>query len=170
MNNPNILSYYEYIIPSTSVQTMEAKWDPDSAPLIKLTADFANGRLLCDADWLFMKNAGDSSFNKRFNRNGRFFMENFIYPALPADLTKPDADGLLFTLEDSNADEFNPESCTGFLVIDNAGNMNECANHNWNLSFYLYDVLFKGSEIKFKIPVYINSYYERNNETISKNK
>lgn len=167
MKKQLLLKKFEYVIPASalSLAVVNRKYIPPAhLPLMKVIIDFENGQLKLEGDWQFMMTANKHNDANclSFHRE-RVKIETSIYSKLVLDLDDPYSDGLVLPLEGSINDRSFASPCTGLLVIDNAGDSNRLISDQWAISFYLYDIQFDNSEIKFRLPLYQTMVDGKNN-------
>jgi hypothetical protein len=158
MNEPILLSQFEYSIPSPVVATAGVKNHivARQLPLMKVAVDFKNGSLKLEGDWQFMTaSSNDSIVGWADNFRGRVQIETAICPSLPVNLNDTKNDNLVFPLEGTIKYGDCVGYCCGLLVMDNVRVFNGLVSDQWNISFSLYDLKFTDCEMRFKLPVFI---------------
>lgn len=162
-----LLRKFQYTIPSSAVTIAAGKENyfvAEHLPLLKVSINFEEGVLQLEGDWNFMMNANKHNDGKWFSyHRERVKVKMSINPATPVNLNDPFADGLIIPMEGSIKDEICFSACTGLLVIDHVSGKNDEYINQWDLSFYIYDNQFDGSEIRFKLPIQLSLYNENNN-------
>jgi hypothetical protein len=166
MKTALLLRQYMYSIPASPMVLPATRKNPnlgfaDCLQLMKIAFDFERGRLKLEGDWKFMVAANKENKAGPFDSlRERVFIDATIYPAVPINLSDCESDGLLFPLEGSANDGLELSSCSGLVCIESG-----CLTHGpqWNISFYIYDSQFENVEIKFTVPVYVNTQMTTNN-------
>lgn len=167
MEKQLLLRKFEYVIPASALSLAAINRNYVTSthlPLMKVIIDFENAHLKLEGDWQFMMaaNKHNDANCLKFHRE-RVKIETAIYSKLILNLDDPYSDGLVLPLEGSINDRSLVSPCTGLLVIDNARGSNRLLSGQWAISFYLYDIQFDNSEIKFRLPLYQTMVDGRNN-------
>lgn len=167
MYQPLFLKKFEYSIPSTSfivAGLKENHFVAQHLSLMKVCIDFENKHLKLEGDWTFMIDSNRHNEDSWFRyERGRVKIETSIYSDGKINLNDPYSQGLVFPLKGFIKDANCISSCTGLLILDNVRKGNGRMSSQWNISFYLYDVLFDDCEIKFILPIYQSHFNEYNN-------
>ena len=167
MQQPILLKRFEYSIPPSALAMAGLNQKHESAkhlPLLTVHIDFEQGNLIVEGDWHFMVNSNRNNNNKWLNyHTRRVVFETIIYPVMAINLSDPNCDGLLFPIDGYLKDGLSAVNVSGLLILENkrtkSGNMSNC----WNISFYIYDYQFDVCEVKFKLPLYVNTAVDENN-------
>lgn len=156
MQTKNLLHVFEYaVIPSVSLVSLAktAKHPvAEHLPLMQVRIDFEDGKLILKGDWHFLMASNRQADPSWFSfHSGRVTIEADIYPTGVIDLDDHNNDGSVFPVQGIVKDGNNFNSCSGLLLLD------KIENHEWSISFFLYDYEVDNCEIKFKLSVYTTS-------------
>lgn len=159
MKKQMLLKQFEYAIPASAlvVAGLKGKYVfAEHLPLMKANIDFENGTMVVEGDWQFMMAANRHNETSwfRYHRE-RVKIEMSLYPADAINMNDEGTDGLMCPLQGSIKDGSCIGECSGLLIVDNVRANNGLLSSHWDISFYIYDIVFDGAEIKFKLPVYI---------------
>ncbi len=168
MKTATLLNRFEFaIMPSASLVSLyenEQHHVADHLPLMRVNIDFEKGRLLLDGDWQFLVSANVRARSEWFNyHKGRVTVDLSLLHSSDIDLSDPFSDGLVMVAEGLIKDESSINSCSGMVILDKLTHSKTAGYHGWDITFYLYDYKKDKCEIKFKLPLYLNTTNEINN-------
>ncbi|MCU7551767.1 hypothetical protein OCK74_21780 [Chitinophagaceae bacterium LB-8] len=158
MRNPLLLKQYIHSIPASSLALPAMsknvnKGSSEQQPLMQVMLDFENGHLKLEGDWQFLIASNEKNDAACVNYNQeRISLDAAIYPALPINLDDEESNGLVLALEGRIKEGAFFSYCTGLLVIDSI--RTGFVGPQLNITFLLYDLQVKNSELTFKLPVY----------------
>lgn len=156
------LQQFEFAImtPVSVMETIEQKNYNSIChlPLMRVTIDFAKGRLLLDGDWRFMVYANKHAQPEWLSHyKGRVTIDLSLYPAAVIDLSDPFNNGIVLPADGTIHGGNMMNSCSGLVILDRPSSSKKNGCHGWDITFYLYDDRKDECEIKFKLPVYLDN-------------
>lgn len=163
MNQPQILRKFEYSIPLSSYsltgyKSKGSKVYHDHFSLLNLVIDFEEGEMLLEGDWQYMLYANPHrTVSTTASHRGNVVIKAAISADMPLSLSDADTGGFVFPVEGNIKDEFGISACTGMLVFENTSIGQGLQLNRSYISIYLYDWQHEGSEIMFRLPVYVAS-------------
>ena len=168
MNITTPLSRFEFaVMPAASLVSLHENENhpiADHLPLMQVDIDFGKGKLLLDGDWQFLVSANVRARSKWFSyHEGRITVELSMFHSSVIDLSDPFNDGLVIVADGLIKDDSSINSCSGMVILDKSTNPGKSGYYGWDITFYLYDYQEEKCEIKFKLPLYLNTLNEINN-------
>ena len=158
MGKQILLKQFEYAIPASALALAGIKGKhivAEHLALMKVNIDFENGTLALEGDWQFLMASNKHNEASWFrHRRERVKIETSLYPAFAINLNDEESDGLMCPLQGSIKDGNCIAECSGLLIVDNVRTHSGFLSNQWNISFYIYDMLFDKCEIRFTLPVF----------------
>lgn len=168
MKTTTLLHCFEFaIMPAASLVSLHGNENHPVAthlPLMRVNIDFEKSRLLLDGEWQFLVAANVRARSKWFSyHEARVTVDLSLFHATVIDLSDPFNDGIVIVADGIINDGSSINSCSGMVILDKSAHPQKPGYHNWDITFYLYDYQEDKCEIKFRLPLYLNTVNEINN-------
>ncbi|HEX9513125.1 MAG TPA: hypothetical protein VF939_21695 [Puia sp.] len=121
-------------------------------PLVNVRIDFEHGNFFLEGSWMFMT-ASNKKVRKRREAGKQEWVrvESALYPSLPLDLTDEKSENYHFSLHGIVQDDVILDSCSGKLTVEQIKYTDGGATGEWMLTFYLYNIVENGCDMKFNL-------------------
>lgn len=167
MKKQSLLKQFYYSIPASVLVTADSKLShafSEQLPLMAVSFDFENGKMKLEGEWDFMMASNRHNEANWFTaKRNRVKIIMDIVPAAVINISNDETDGMVLPIEGYINDGESIGGCSGLIVIDNVKQNKEHLSNLWDISFYVYDLQYEFCEIKFKLPLNINSLDEHIN-------
>ena len=164
MKQKQLLSQFTYSIPAKKFASSRRGSWPNYSPSMVVQIDFNNRKFLLYGDWKFMMRSNSQAESSWISAHGdNVTIELDIQPDGIIDLSNSINDGLILSMEGTLSDGEQTSPCIGMLAFSIPSNQAQITDRYWELSFYLCSHNNDGSEIKFKLPVYLNMPFSWSN-------
>ena len=161
MKKQQLLRQFEFTIPASSLATSGVKQNDiirSHLPLIVVNIDFEKGEVLLEGDWKFMMavNRLNESSSIRKQRD-RVTINTGFSSGFSVNLADDESDGLMWPLQGKIKDGDSVSNCIGLLKLDNMRQKDGSIGTQWDISLYIYDMLFDDTEIVLRFSICILS-------------